>query len=472
LGGDNFDQGRGIAVGSDGAAYVTGRETSSNFPSVNPLPPSGDGDDAFVAKLDPTGSHLVYSSRFGGGGSDEGAAIAVGGDGSAYVVGSSSVIRFPTVNPFQGPGGGSDGFVARISPSGSSFVYSSLLGGEGFDLPLAVAVDTAGSVYVTGFTNSTQFPVVHATQGVNAGFGEAFITQIIGDPPSIAFSTYLGGVWGEEQGRTIAVAGNSIYVAGSTTAVFGTTSPSFPTVNPLQPAYGGGECSQFGFVFPCPDAFVAKLALGPTPPDTSIAEGPADGSFTRSHDATFTFTGTDEGMPSDELTFECSLDHAAFTPCVSPQLYVGLADGSHAFAVRAVNAVGNKDPTPAARTWTVDTTPPTLVVVPSPAVLWPPNQQLVPVMIAISASDDSGPTTVVLLSVTSSEPDNGPGDGNSTGDIQGADIGMFDDALLLRAERAGGGPDRVYVATYQATDRAGNTATTTASIRVPQSSGP
>jgi hypothetical protein len=140
--------------------------------------------------------------------------------------------------------------------------------------------------------------------------------------------------------------------------------------------------------------------------------------------------------------------------------------------VRAVNAAGNKDPTPASRTWTVDTRPPTLVVVASPAALWPPDHRLVPVTIAISASDNSGPPTVVLLSVTSSEPDDGLGDGDTTGDIQGPDIGDLDHELLLRAERSGGGVGPVYVATYRATDRAGNTVTATVLIRVPYSFDP
>src|SRR5437867_1160882 len=104
-----------------------------------------------------------------------------------------------------------------------------------------------------------------------------------------------------------------------------------------------------------------------TPPETSIVSGPAEGSLTNSPQAVFTFSGTDDRTQATALGFNCSLDGAAFVACVNPQTYTGLAGGQHAFMVRAVDAAGNVDPTPATRTWTVDTTPPDTSLLSGPA---------------------------------------------------------------------------------------------------------
>src|SRR5207247_496632 len=112
---------------------------------------------------------------------------------------------------------------------------------------------------------------------------------------------------------------------------------------------------------------IAIANLDTTPPETSIESGPAEGSLTNSPQAAFTFSGTDDRTPATALGFNCSLDGAAFVACVNPQTYTGLAGGQHAFMVRAVDAAGNVDPTPATRTWTVDTTPPDTSLLSGPA---------------------------------------------------------------------------------------------------------
>jgi uncharacterized repeat protein (TIGR01451 family) len=243
LGGPGLELGIALAIGGDGSAYVAGRG-STGFPSVNPLPPSGDGDDAFIAKLNPSGSALAYASLFGGGGTDQANGIAVDGAGNAYVVGMTGVVRFPLVHPFQPTGFGTEAFVAKIAPAGSSFVYSSFLGGSGFDDARAVAVDSGGSAYVTGFTTSSDFPVVDPLQSSNGGIPDAFLTVVNPVGSALIHSTYLGGV-GSEMGRAIAVDGGTVIVVGST------SSTNFPTVNAVQPTYGGGG-----------DAFVVRITFG------------------------------------------------------------------------------------------------------------------------------------------------------------------------------------------------------------------
>ena len=117
----------------------------------------------------------------------------------------------------------------------------------------------------------------------------------------------------------------------------------------------------------------------------------------------------------------------------------------------------------------VDTTPPVITVALSPAVLWPPNHKLVPITASITVQDACDPKpTVKLVSITSSEPDNGVGDGDTTGDIQGAVLQTDDRAFLLRSERSGPGGGRVYIVTYKASDASGNTTTQQATVTVPK----
>ena len=247
LGGSALDFGAGIAVDSLGNAYVTGGTNSANFPTMNPLQPVFGGGDAFVAKLNPSGSALVYSTYLGGSGGAYGSGIAVDGSGNAYVTGNTST-DFPTMNALQPAYGGGlyDAFVAKLNPAGSALVYSTYLGGSGDDVGIGIAVDSSGSAYVTGATDSTDFPTMNPLQPSNAGGGDdAFVAKLNPAGSALVYSTYLGGS-GDDVGIGIAVdsSGNA-YVTGWT------YSTDFPTMNPLQPANGDGGC--------CGDGFVAKL---------------------------------------------------------------------------------------------------------------------------------------------------------------------------------------------------------------------
>src|SRR5439155_1166617 len=123
LGGSRFDEGAGIAVDATGAAYVTGRTGSSNFPTAHPLQPMLSGfSDAFVAKLNATGSALVYATYLGGSGCDAGTGIAVDAAGAAYVTGSTCSSDFPTVHPLQRKFGGGEACVVEGTPGGDAFV--------------------------------------------------------------------------------------------------------------------------------------------------------------------------------------------------------------------------------------------------------------------------------------------------------------------------------------------------------------
>jgi hypothetical protein len=255
LGGSGADEGYGIAVDSAGNAYVTGITGSANFPTTPGVfqTTCGGNDncahyDAFVAKINPSGSALVYSTYLGGGQEDWGYGIAVDSAGYAYVTGFTYSTQFPTKNPLQPTNHGhSDAFVTKFDPSGSALVYSTYLGGSGTDYPAAIAVDSVGSAYVTGSTQSTNFPSKNALQPAFGGSIDAFITKINSSGLAFVYSTYLGGS-SADGGNCIAVdiVGNA-YVAGLT------YSTNFPTMNPLQPASGG-----------LGDAFVAKVHIAAT----------------------------------------------------------------------------------------------------------------------------------------------------------------------------------------------------------------
>jgi hypothetical protein len=261
LGGSGSDYGAGIAVDSASNAYVIGTTYSTDFPTTSGAFQTACGDagclkpDAFVAKINPAGSALVYSTYLGGSGSDGGAGIAVDSAGHAYVTGRAGSADFPTKNPLQAYGGDVDAFVAKINATGSALVYSTYLGGSGVDdyLVGAIAVDSAGNAYVTGDTGSTDFPTTpgafKTTCGRCANYEDAFVAKIDPTGSVLVYSTYLGGS-GHDTGVRIAVdSSRNAYVTGYT------TSTDFPTKNPLQPVFGGGF----------DDTFVVKMDVRAVP---------------------------------------------------------------------------------------------------------------------------------------------------------------------------------------------------------------
>jgi hypothetical protein len=241
LGGNSLDYGNGVHVDAAGNAYVTGWTSSANFPIANALQPTKLGvNDAFVSKLDPTGSAFVYSTFLGGLNDDFGVAIVADSAGNAYATGFTYSLDFPTVGPFQSNLAGQDDvFVARLSPSGSTLVYSTYLGGSSFDAPYDIALDAAGRAHVAGFTASANFPTASPLQAGNGGAEDAFVAALRPTGSALAYSTYLGGS-GTEVGYAIAAGpSEDVYVTGYT------SSTNFPTVDPLQGTNAGGDNDVF-----------------------------------------------------------------------------------------------------------------------------------------------------------------------------------------------------------------------------------
>jgi hypothetical protein len=248
LGGSGDDFGLGIALDSSTNAYVTGGTASTDFPTAGAFQPALAGSpDAFVTKLDSTGSALLYSTYLGGSGQDRGSQIALDSAGNAYVAGFTVSTNFPTtVGAFDTTfNGGGDAFVTKLNPTGSGLTYSTYLGGSvglnATDSAQGIAVDAAGNAYVTGTAESTNFPTTAgAFQTTHAGSTDAFVTKLNPTGSGLIYSTYLGGN-GFDQGFGIAI--DSIanaYVSG------GTSSSNFPTTpGVFQPGYAGGNRDVF-----------------------------------------------------------------------------------------------------------------------------------------------------------------------------------------------------------------------------------
>lgn len=234
LGGSLQEQGLGIAADSVGNAYIVGDTVSSNFPVLNalqPIKPYFEGYDGFVTKLTASGGG-VYSTYWGGAGGDSAQAVAADNAGNAYVGGYTAAANFPMQNPYQGTiAGGADAFISKFSPNGSTLLYSTYFGGAAGDQGTGIALGPAGNIFITGFTNSVNLPVVNGYQMTKNGiFDDLFVTKFSLTGNALDFSTYLGG---SNNGNDFS---SQIVVDGCGRAVVGgaTRSTDFPTKNAIQ----------------------------------------------------------------------------------------------------------------------------------------------------------------------------------------------------------------------------------------------
>jgi len=247
LGGSGFDQGNGIAVDSGGNVYATGFTTSSDFPTTTGVFQSAiEGfENAFVTKLNPAGTSLIYSTYLGGGtglNGDQGNGIAVDGTGNAYVAGNTTSVDFPTTaGAFQTVlnGGEANAFVTQLNSSGTGLIYSTYLGGSSNrNSGAGIAVDGSGNAYVTGATDSTDFPTTAGAFQTASGVAtRAYVTKFNPAGTALLYSTYLGASTGGTLGFGIAIdSSRNAYVTGFTSA------SNFPTTaGVVQPTLGGGS---------------------------------------------------------------------------------------------------------------------------------------------------------------------------------------------------------------------------------------
>jgi hypothetical protein len=258
LGGNGDDIVNDVATDNEGNVYIVGRTDSTHFPVSNPYQSTHVSTDAFITKFNPAGTALVYSTYLGGSDIEEGYSIALDSDGNVYVTGDTYSSDFPVVNAYQNTlKGQANAFVMQLNSAGDALVYSTYLGGSQFDQGFGIAVDSAGSAYVVGLTDSGDFPTVNALQPAHHDpsacseikCDDAYITKFAPDGQSLVYSTYLGGN-NRDLAFSIALdSGNNAYITGST------SSSDFPTAHPYQ-----AQLKSCKYMDVCDDAFVTKIS--------------------------------------------------------------------------------------------------------------------------------------------------------------------------------------------------------------------
>jgi hypothetical protein len=450
LGGRGDEWGLGIAVDGSGSAYVTGSTSSSNFPTTPAAFQTyyGGGErDAFVSKLNASGSTLFYSTYLGGSNDDYGSGIAVDGSRNAYVTGGTASSDFP-VTPGAFKEAGNSGFVTKLNPAGSRLVYStSSIGGS------AIALDAAGNAYLTGGAGP-DFPTTSdAFQTTYGGSGDVFVSKLNPGGSALLYSTYLGGSGAEVSGRIAVDSSGDAFVTGYTFSF------DFPTtLGDFQPMFGGGEV----------DVFVAKMSIaaGDTTPPVTTARlsGPKGNNGWYRGTVAVTLSATDPGSPVAATYY--SVDGGAQQTYSAPFSITGA--GVHQLSFYSVDPAGNQEKAHQL-TIKIDATPPTVTVAVQPATLWPPNGAMVKVSVsgtitdATSGVDPSGLSFRVTDEYGSIQP---------TGSVTlGAD-GSYNFVVSLQASRRGTDLNgRFYTVTVGAEDNAGNTASTSSTVIVPHDQG-
>ena len=302
LGGSSDDVPRMVAIDAVGNAYITGYTGSSGFPVINPLQQNLSGNyDAFVSKLNNSGS-LVYSTYLGGAGYDEGGYIVVGSAGNAYVTGQTSSHDFPITinNSLQSAYGGGDydAFVCKVNASGTALLYSTYLGGSDKDWGNGIALGESGSVYLTGGTWSSNFPLVASGQTVFQGKHNAYVCKLNATGTAFVYSTLLP-VSSKDLGYAIAAdSWRNAYVVGYT------DSSNFPTVSPLYSTLAGSN-----------DAIIAIIN---------------DATAVCSISGTVKLNGT--GLPEVIVSLTGAATKSATTDENGNYKFIGLLNGSYALA--------------------------------------------------------------------------------------------------------------------------------------------
>jgi CSLREA domain-containing protein len=337
LGGSGNEFGRGVGVSSSGSIYLTGNTGSGNFPTVNAAQPAiGGGSDAFLVKYDPSGGTYAtsFSTFLGGAGNDQPKGLAVDGSGNVYIAGQTNTGGLATAGAAQTTKGSQfDGFLAKYNSSGvkSYFTY---VGGSGAgsgepsrDIATGVAVDSVGNAYVTGYTRSNGFPTSGSLKTFNTTLCDgvpcydAFVTEINASGSARVFSTLLGGD-GSDQSLGIALdPSGGIYVAGSTTS--------------LEAKPGAVQTANAGST----DAFVTKLAPAS---DLSLTLSDSPDPVSINSTLTYTITVTSDGILTGIIVSDTLPANTTFISATSSQ---GSCSGTASINCNLGNLSGGQNAT-------------------------------------------------------------------------------------------------------------------------------
>lgn len=345
LGGSAADTGRGIVVDSAGNAYLVGDSFSSDFL----FQASATNSDIFVGKLSTNGLLLTYFF-FGGSKNDSATGLTINESGDVYLCGNTESTDFPQLNSvgsaLRGP---SDAFVIKLTPKNTAppnllFEYSSLIGGSGEEGATSIAIDGAGSAYITGRTSSQDFPTVGAIQPIfGGGASDAFVSKLATDGKSLVYSSYLGGSGTE---NLIRKTGISVDSAGNAYVVGDTQSSNFPTKNAIRQTKAGADSSLDGFVAkinPSGSDFVYSTYLGGSSDDfaLAIATDPAGNAYVAGGTNSTSFTGSSATRPSTGPTDAFVAKLNASGSAISYLTFIGGNTGDEFANAIAVDAVGD-----------------------------------------------------------------------------------------------------------------------------------
>lgn len=492
LGGQASDLVAAIALDAAGNLYVAGSTFSPDFPVTTSLALPGSTERVFVVKLDPQGA-IVYSTVFGGTGGQHAMGLAVDGGGHAYVTGSTNSPDFPTAGaPFPTLAGQNDFFVTRLSADGASLLYSTYLGGSGFDAPYSIAVDVAGNAVVAGYTQSTDFPRLRSLpEHGSPGISEAVVVKL-SPAGSLIYSTLLGGSVGD-WAKAVAIdpAGNAL--------VFGqTSSPDFPLQNASLPQPAGNPDGEPPF-----NTFLIRLSPeGSLLASTFFGGNSTDGATDLTIDSAgfislLGFTGSSDFPLRDPLPMDATpsdIPQVIYVTRLNPQaseiLFSTFLDGTEgawgwAYGM-TVDTAGNlfvagetNDPNfpvigPSQRTETEpngdafavkielsgNRAPDCSAAAAAPAVIVPATGSMVPVSVSGATDPDGDPVDLIFTAIHQDEPVAGGGP-DATG------VGTA--TANVRSTRAGQGDGRVYHLRFRGTDPGGLTCSGEVAVCVPLS---
>ncbi len=444
IGGSGVDQSRGIVVDTLGNAFIVGRtaSTENSFPVVigPDLTFNGSTYDVFVAKISGTGTFLEYAGYIGGASNEDGYSIAIDSLGSAYVTGetSSDQTTFPVlIGPDLTANGGSDCFVAKVAPDGTSLLFAGYIGGENVDFCAGIVVDENRNAYVVGETASTEgtFPILDGPDlTFNGGYRDAFVAKVVSNGSSLLYAGYVGGFTADfGKGIAIDTAGN-IYITGWTDS----TETSFPVSAGPDLTYNGGTY----------DAFVVKMAdtVDNLPP-LSSASSPF---YANTIPISVTWTASDAASGVDNTNLWVKFgDSGVWTdtglsqPGTSGNFSYTPAngDGTYYFATVATDNVGNVEPDP---TGSGDDSTIYDITAPNSSATSPEVVTAAPITVTWTASDATSQVSQTSLWV---KRGNG-GMWTDSGLVQSGTVGVFYYMPI-------GGSNTYFFATV-ATDNAGN----------------
>ncbi len=284
LGGTTSEHAGALAVDSAGNTYITGTANSADFPTT-PGVFQTTGHGAFVAKLNPAGTALLYSTHLGGSGNDTGNGIAIDSQGNAYITGETSSNDFPiTQGAFQTTNkqatkNSGNAFVAKLNPTGTALIYSTYLGGQenidGFDSGNGIAVDSQGNAYIAGVTNALDFPTTAGAFQTTSYYNDTavnirpngFLSKLNPTGSALVYSTYLGGSSTTCYAIALDSAGDA-YVTGGTSGHFPTTPGAFQETNTIP--VGGGNNAFVTKFNPAGTALVYSTYLGGSKDDVGF----------------------------------------------------------------------------------------------------------------------------------------------------------------------------------------------------------